>query len=97
MIQLPGGYAITANDLSYVVGKTAVRKKTGAVVLNNQTYHRTIASAVQNVMERILRDKVADATITDLRGIAEEIERLYRETDTLLSQLEYGAESRESM
>lgn len=97
MIQLPGGYAITANDLSYIVGKTAVRKKTGKVALNNQTYHRTIASAVQNVMERILRDKVADETITDLRGVAEEIKRLYRETDALLSQLEYSAESRESM
>lgn len=87
MIQLTKDFAMTADQHCYMVGKLRVsRGKHGA--LREPTYYSTAAQAVQGALSRVMRQGVADESITSLRQFIEEQRRLKAELQTLIEPLE---------
>lgn len=74
MIQLPGGFAITADEHCYMVGSTRQRRNR-ADTLRNVTYYSTMEQAVRGAVMRVMRKGVEDGEITTLRDFLEELER----------------------
>jgi len=87
MIMMPGGYAISADNFSYKVGIPSKRKD-GKTDLAETTYHRSPADAVQNVLHRLIRDKVADGSIPSIRELLAEIEEQRKAIEELIAPLE---------
>lgn len=95
MIDLVGGYAMDAYEFGYRVGKKYVRKKDGVADLHSATYHKTPALAVEEAMRRLIRDRVADESITTLSALLEEMNRLRTELEDILEPMEHCVRSRE--
>lgn len=94
MIQLTQELAMTADEHGYIVGKP--RQSADKVVrLDKPTYYPTAAQAVSSACARALRQGVADGTITTLRGVIQEQERLQAEFERLIAPLDSG-EARQS-
>ena len=97
MIELPGGYAMDAYEFGYVVGTPYVRKKGGRTDLRNATYHSTPASAIENVLQRVIRDRVAGESITTLSELLEAMNEQRRELEAMLKPMERCGRPRESV
>lgn len=78
---------MTADEHNYIVGKPTQRKGKG-VELTNPTYYPTAAQAVYGALQRVLRQGVADGTITTLRQFVEGQEHQRAEMERLLAPLE---------
>ena len=88
MIQLPGGYAMTADETCYMVGVPYKRKKDGREDLTKKLYYTSLSSAMSGTLQRIIRERVAAGDITEMRQLVAEVEKLRVELDTLLRSLE---------
>lgn len=95
MIALPGGYAMDAYEYGYRVGKLCVSKKNGTTYLRNTTYHTTPASAIENALQRVIRDHVEDGSITTLDRLLREMNEQRRELDMMLEPMGYCSGPRE--
>ena len=97
MIELPGGYAMDAYEYGYRVGKPYVRKKDGVTDLRNVTYHTTPASALENVLQRVIRDHVEDGSVTTLSELLTEMNQQRLELETMLEPMERCERPREAV
>lgn len=95
MIELPGGYAMDAYEYGYRVGKLYVRKKNGVANLRNVTYHATPAFAIENALQRVIRDRVADGSITTLSELLEEMNAQRTKFEIILEPMGRCARPRE--
>lgn len=94
MIELVGGYAMDTYEFGYRVGKPYKRKK-GGIDLGRVTYHRTPASAIENALERVIRDRVEDESITTLSELLAEMQKQRQELEALIAPLGYVGRPRE--
>ena len=88
MIQLPGGYAMTADENSYIVGIPFKEKKRGRDNMRNRMYYTSVASALEGTLRRLVREKVHNESITELRQVVEEINTQRQRLEELLRPLE---------
>ena len=88
MIYLPGGYAMIADENCFVIGIPYTNPKNGNTDLRKKLYYTSLSLALEGTVSRIMRDKVADESITDLQGIIEQYEKLRDEMKHLLIPLE---------
>lgn len=60
MVKLVKDYYLTADKRQYIVGRLYERKRgdRNAAELIDQTYHPTLAAALVNVMDAVLRDQI---------------------------------------
>lgn len=60
MVKLIKDYYLTADKRQYIVGRLYERKRGDrtATELIDQTYHPTLAAALVNVMDAVLRDQI---------------------------------------
>ncbi len=87
MIQLTKDIVMIADRHCYIIGKP--RERPGRPLeVQELTYYTTAAQAVQDALNRAMRQSVADGSITTLRQFIEEQERLKKEFQTLIKPLE---------
>lgn len=87
MIQLTDNVAVTADQYQYIVGTPRTRPDKG-ITINKPRYYTTLAGAVKGALSQALRDKVADGTITTLRGWLDEYQKITNEFTKRLEPLE---------
>jgi len=87
MIRLPGGYAIMADELCYMVGIPYVRKD-GKDDLRRKTYYTSLSWAIRDALNRVIRDRVGDNSIDTFEGLVREYERLKTEIEDRLRTME---------
>lgn len=73
MINLPGGYAMDADDCCYIIGKPYTNPKNGNITLAKKSYHNRLGPACESVVERCARDAVASGEITELSKLIDYI------------------------
>ena len=91
MIKLTDTISITSDDLQYIVGMPVERRgKAGKAYIEmiKPTYHINLASALKSAIERAMREKVADGSITTLRDFITELRKLEEEFAKLIQPLE---------
>lgn len=66
MINLPGGYAMDADDYCYIIGKPYRNPKDGKITLAKKTYYTKLQDAIEAVTARCARDAVASGAVTEL-------------------------------
>ena len=66
MINLPGGYAMDADDYCYIIGKPYRNPKDGKTTIAKKTYYAKLEDAIESVTERCARDAVASGVVTEL-------------------------------
>lgn len=89
MIHLTKDLCMKADDCCYIVGKPRTRAGKGTV-LDSPTYYSTAAQAVEGALKRVVRQGVADGSITTLRQFIQEQERLRGELERLIAPLDSG-------
>lgn len=87
MIKLTDKIAVTADQHQYIVF-TPCFSVTGAVRMLKPRYYTTLAGAVKGALSQALRDKVADGTVTTLRGWLDEYQKITDEFTELVKPLE---------
>ena len=76
-----------ADDNCYIVGKPYKSPKDGSVTLAKKSYYTKLSDALENVLARAVRDKVANGTLTELSAVIHEQDRLRIELSTLLNAM----------
>ena len=87
MIQLTKDFAMTADNHCFIVGRP--RQRVGkALEMLEPSYYPTAVQAVQGTLNRVMRQGVADGSITTLRQFIQEQERLRGELQSVIKPLE---------
>lgn len=87
MIQLTDNLVVTADQYQYIVGTPRTRPDKG-ITIDKPRYYTTLAGAVKAAVSQAMRDKVADGTITTLRGWLDEYRKITDEFTKRLEPLE---------
>lgn len=87
MIFLTDDLVLVADEHCYVVGKPRQRPDKG-LIIDSPTYHKDINCAVLSAVERSLRSKIRDGSITTLRQFLDEQARLTSQLKELLTPME---------
>ena len=87
MIQLTDNLVVTADQYQYIVGTPRTRPDKG-ITIDKPRYYTTLAGAVKAAVSQAMRDKVADGTITTLRGWLDEYQKITDEFTKRLEPLE---------
>lgn len=87
MIQLTDNLVVTADQYQYIVGTPRTRPDKG-ITIDKPRYYTTLAGAVKAAVSQAMRDKVADGTITTLRGWLDEYQKITNEFTKRLEPLE---------
>lgn len=89
MINLPGGYAMDADDYCYIIGKPYRNPKDGKITLAKKTYYTKLEDALDDVVRRCGRDRVAEGSIDGLlvlkvylTSVACDLKRALKPVDT---------------
>ena len=74
MVHLIEDYYLTADKYQYIVGRMKQRKRGERMTseLMEQTYHPTLAAAVSQVADELLRKQIEDDQLETLQAIADE-------------------------
>ena len=87
MVKLIKDYYLTADKRQYIVGRLYERKRGERTTteLIDQTYHPTLAAALVNVMDAVLRDQIEANELQTL----DEVSMAYRRIkDELIEQMD---------
>lgn len=87
MIQLTDNLVVTADQCQYIVGTPRTRPDKG-ITIDKPRYYTTLTGAVKAAVSQAMRDKVADGTITTLRGWLDEYRKITDEFTKRLEPLE---------
>lgn len=87
MIQLTDNLVVTADQYQYIVGTPRTRPDKG-ITIDKPRYYTTLAGAVKGALSQALRDKVADGTVTTLRGWLDEYQKITDAFTELVKPLE---------
>lgn len=85
MINLPGGYAMDADDYCYIIGKPYRNPKDGKITLAKKTYYTKLQDAIEAVTARCARDAVAGGAVTQLCQLADHISMRNEEMQKLIA------------
>lgn len=85
MINLPGGYAMDADDYCYIIGKPYRNQKDGKITLAKKTYYTKLEDAIDAVTARCARDAVASGKVAELVRMVDYISMLYEEMQKLIA------------
>lgn len=94
MIKLTNDLYISSDERQYILGKPRQRSAEGGerITLDFPTYHAKIADALKAATSRIIRDKVADGSITTLNEYITELRQINDEFTQKLLPLELESE-----
>lgn len=87
MINLPGGYAMDADDYCYIIGKPYTSPKDGKVILQKKTYYTRLEDALDDCLKRCARDAVADGSVTELAQLVDCMSALASDLTAMLPAL----------
>ena len=87
MIQITENLVIVADGHCYAVGKPVYRDR-GGVFVQKPRYYSTMEQTLRGCVSIALRNGVADGTITNLRQLVDEQDRLIAQLKELLAPLE---------
>lgn len=87
MVKLVKDYYLTADKRQYIVGRLYERKRgdRNTAELIEQTFHPTLAAALVNVMDAVLRDQIEANELKTLDEVGKAYGRIMQE---LIDQLE---------
>ncbi len=91
MIKLTDNLAIVADEHQYIVGKPRHKTdKAGKVitVIDKPTYHTSLSTALKSAVAHAMREKVAEGTVTTLRGYLDELKQVQADFAALLKPME---------
>lgn len=86
MIELPKGFAVSADDHCFIVGKLKQRTD-GRIEITNPKYYTTMHQAIRGTLCCMMRASVKDGDITTLQQFSQEQRKLHGELWRLISPL----------
>lgn len=87
MIEITEKYAIEIDSYNYITGIISHDKKNNKTFLTNRKYFTTIYSAIDDIAERTLKDKIKNLNL-NLNEAVKEIKDTYSKFSKKLDQLE---------
>lgn len=90
MIKVTNKYYISADSNCYITGKLGIIKKKGeeTPTLLQRSYYSTMTGALKGVLSAIMRDKVSEGEVSNLREYLDELKREHDRLEHLLSDFE---------
>ena len=85
MIKLTENLCITADSNCYILGVPYTNKK-GELVIQRPSYYGNMGMALNAAVDRIVRSKVSDGSITTLRGFVDEYTKASNEFKQFLKE-----------
>ena len=77
-----GKYKLSSNSMNYIISEEIQNQKTGEMYDTNHSYHMTILAAINNVLERRLRESDATTLVelkTELTAHRNELGEIFKE------------------
>ena len=90
MIKVTDKYYINADSNCYITGKLGIIKKKGeeTPTLLQRSYYDTMAGALKGILSAIMRDKVSEGEVSNLKEYLDELKKEHTRLEQLLSDFE---------